>query len=342
MMFTGTLRRLQQPSISYRSISFLHRVSATNPAQQEGLDHAIHIVRQFDQVGYLPGRLLPEERMKIAYYATRSFWVETGLRFGTTAKVPANSTPAEHLDWWQNGIGAVFDSKDLEETDWNHPTLLLLQQLVRDGTPWRRESFEGIINGRKKDLDVKQYESLDDLKFHAEQSCGSLAQLVLESGSVLKEQSPSSFEAARLEGVCHGLTNALRTSIPVISTTGKLIVPADLTKKYGVRSPRYLLSALGQGDEECVAALQSAVKDIADFARDNLLQARNLREKILQEPGSDKALAVLLPGLASETFLNRLADHHFKLTDRQLRNVGALEHWSCAWRMIVAYYTRVY
>jgi phytoene/squalene synthetase len=189
---------------------------------------------------------------------------------------------------------------------------------------------------------VKQYDTLDDLLRHAGQSCGSLSQLVLESGQMQATDHPVSHEAARLVGIGHGLTNALRTSIPVISTTGKLIVPADLCVKYGVRSPRYLLSALGMGDEQCVRALQSAVQDIATAAREHLAAARGLRSEILLEISGTKAVSVLLPALASDAFLNRLEQKQYMLTDKDLRNVGSMEHAMCKVRMIAAYYQKSY
>lgn len=168
----------------------------------------------------------------------------------------------------------------------------------------------------------------------------SLSQMVLESGGVMRPS--AAHEAARLVGIGHGLTNALRTSIPVMSHTGRLIVPAELTQKYGVRSPRYLLSALGLGDEACLQALQNAVRDIATTAQEHLEQARELRETILSEPNGTKALPVLLPGLASEAFLRRLERSNHRLTDQNLRSVGAIEHSVCAARMILAYYQQKY
>lgn len=278
--------------------------------------------------------------MQAAYFAVRSFWVETGLRFGSTAAVPPNATPAQHLQWWQQGIDRLFE-KDTDSSQEvlrdeekyrdaaadasfaNHPTLRLLESLMEhQDVPWTKQHFDDLLKGRSKDLDVKQYDTLDELVRHAGQSCGSLAQLVLESGNMQATDHPVSHQAARLVGICHGLTNALRTSIPVISTTGKLIVPADLCTKYGVKSPRYLLSALGMGDEKCVRALQSAVEDISNTARRHLQEARDLRPAVLQEPNGKRAVSVLLPGLASETFLNRLEESHYQLTDRNLRQVS--------------------
>jgi phytoene/squalene synthetase len=340
----------QRHSIRLKTASASSSSSAA--ALQEDINHAIETVQDHDPAGYLPGRLLPENQMQTAYYAVRSFWVETGLRFGSTAAVPPNAAPAEHLQWWQQGIDHLFDDasdskeknvspaekKKIDAFD-NHPTLRLLRSLMQN-TDWTRTHFDDILKGRRKDLDVKQYDTLQDLILHAGQSCGSLSQLVLESGQILATDHPDSHEAARLVGIGHGLTNALRTSIPVISTTGKLIVPADLCVKYGVKSPRYLLSALGMGDELCVRALQSAVQDIATAAREHLAAARDLRTKILLEPSGTKAVSVLLPALASDAFLKRLEEHDYQLTDRNLRNVGRLEHAFCAGRMITAYYQK--
>jgi phytoene/squalene synthetase len=197
------------------------------------------------------------------------------------------------------------------------------------------------------DLELKQYPDMKALEDHAERSCGSLMQLILESDGVREEDYPVSHEAAKLLGKAHGLTNALRTSIPVMSTTGKLVIPQELCTKYGVRTPRYLLSALGQGDVECIQALRMAVQDISNRALDYLQQARDLRPKIQHEAGdattkSKDIMGVFLPGLASETFLKRLQHHNFDLTNRNLRNVSALEHARCSIRMIYASWSQQY
>ena len=193
--------------------------SSFRASSKSDLEYAIASVRDHDPSGYLPGRLLPEKQMQTAYYAVRNIWVETGLRFGSTAKVPPNASPAEHLEWWQKGIDLLFDAKggDSLPHEWNHPTLRLLKSLLDRDIPWRKEHFDEILDGRRKDLVIKQYQTLDELVHHAEESCGSLSELVLESGRIVCETNPAAHKAARLVGICHGLTNALRTSIPVLS-----------------------------------------------------------------------------------------------------------------------------
>jgi phytoene/squalene synthetase len=320
-------------------VSVLTKPHAPLPQQQKDLDHAVHLVKSHDPAGYFPGRLLPSAKMQLAYYAVRGFWVETGLRFGTTALVPPNSPPSAHLDWWTQGIETIYDSSNLPK-EWDHPTLRLLHSLLQQETDLSKCHFEDILKGRRRDLDLKQYPTLESLKEHAVLSCGSLGQLVLESGDIRQISHPSSHQAAKHIGMCHGLTNALRTSIPVISTTGKLVIPQELCVKYSVKSPRYLLSALGQGDAECVKALQSAVRDIAMEAREELTKARSLRQTV--ETEDPEALAVLLPGFASETFLNRLEQFGYDLTDPDLRRVSWIEHAKCSMNMMVAAYQKRY
>ncbi len=316
------------------------------------------MVQAHDPAGYWPGRLLPTSRMQLTYYTVRSFWIETGLRFGTTAKVAPNSTPAQHLDWWQDGIEELYkhetssqptttnkeNATDTSESALeDHPTFRLLNNLMyEENIQLSKEHFARILQSRRNDLDVTQYATLKSLEDHAEMSCGSLAQLVLEAGGSNVSTLGVAREATRLVGVCHGLTNALRTSIPVMSTTGKLIIPQDLCLKYGVKSPRFLLTALALGDEDCRHALQEAVRDIHHSAIDHLQQARQLRQEILNSPHGETAVAVLIPGVASEVFLNRLEQSNYDLTNRSLRHVGVWEHALCRARMTYAYYQRSY
>jgi phytoene/squalene synthetase len=233
--------------------------------------------------------------------------------------------------------------------DFQHPTLLLLRDLrTRYKLPWNKSHFDNVLLGRRQDLDLKQYETLHDMHQQAEISCGSLIHLVLESAHFTNATNPKAHEAARLVGVAHGLTNALRKSIPILSTTGKLVIPAELTEKYDIQSPRYLLSALAMGDEECHAKLQKAVAEICNSANNHLMQARALQNDVLtgekNEGNRNGRLAthILLPGIASETFLQRLYEHRYDLTHRQLRHVGVLEHAKCAGRILKSYLQSTY
>jgi len=307
--FSTIFSLLKKPSISLPSSS----TTTTSIQQLESdLDHSAHMVKNHDPAGFLPGKLLPTNEMQITYYAVRSFWVETGLRFGTTAMVPPNSTPSEHLDWWGEQLDTIYNNRKVEV---EHPTMRLLSHLVQQHDLTKCH-FEDILKGRNKDLQIKQYETLTDLKEHAIWSCGSLSQLILESDGLYQHSNaPLAHKAAKLVGTCHGLTNALRTSIPVVSITGKLIIPHDLCIKYDVKNPRYLLSALGQGDAKCIAAMQNAVHDICNTARDHLQKARELQFELpielsaaerQQKSSSASPIAVLLPALASEAWLDRL------------------------------------
>lgn len=341
------------------------------------LEYCKTTVQQYDPAATLPGRLLAYHKLKdlyaksssnrgqdpsttslsssavvlsTAYFAIRAFWVETGLRFGSTAAVSPNATPIEHLEWWKNGIHqVVFDNVltppqlKMSNSYHHHPVLQLLRHLKQKyKLPWSQYHFDQVLEGRRRDLDVKQYDTLAELIRHAQQSCGNLSQLILQSANILPDTHPAAHQAAGLTGICHGLSNALRHSIPTLSTTGKLIVPADLTVKYGVQSPRYLMSALSMGgDTQCQQAMQNCVRDICHSALDHLQQARELRPQIIleqqQNSASASATACLLPVLASESFLQRLEQYDFQLTDRDLRNTGLWQQSRETASMITAF-----
>lgn len=354
----GNLLSTQRPkSVSLRRTSSgMHfanhlwirsRPLSTRPlltAVNEGwlLNQAMATVKQYDPVSFLPGYLLSDQKMRLSYFALRAFWIETGLRFGSTAFVAPNSTPAQHIQWWCDGIRVTLFPFSLSSNEaepfQNHPILqllLLLQEKYQ--VQWTQSHFDAVLNGRLSDLDVQQYTTINDLMHHAEQSCGSLTKLLLESGQMYEITNPQAYEAARLVGIGHGLSNALRQSVAVLSTAGKLIVPADLTLKYNVRSPRYLLSALSSGDETCEYALQQCVHDIVEVASNHIQQARALRPEVLLEPKGHSAAACLLSSIPAEFFLKRLRTFQYKLTDRNLRSIGIAEQLQCATQIVLAY-----
>jgi phytoene/squalene synthetase len=325
------------------------------------VNQAMTTVKQYDPGTYLPAYLLLSDANKVrtSYFAVRAFWIETGLRFGSTAYVTPNSTPSQHIEWWQNAIhhtlyppatvalgdtsATIMEKETLRSLE-NHPLLQLLKLLKEKySIRWSQEHFDHVLNGRFKDLDVRQYETMQDLVHHAEQSCGSLTKLVLQSSNIDEITHPNAYRAATLVGISHGLCNALRQSVAVLSTAGKLIIPAELTTKYHVKSPRYLLSALGMGDERCEQALQLCVQDIVECAQRHLDEARTLRDAIMQEPhGTATIQCLLLSTISTELFLQRLRQYQYKLTDRNLRYTNVLDQSIGAMKILSTYYQSKY
>jgi phytoene/squalene synthetase len=346
-----------------------------NGGVEKDLGRAIQLVQKYDPVGYLPG-LLVTDKAKIGYFAgkfivaagtyyyhhfrfsthvikytlVRAFWIDSGLRFvEENAKNEITASKQiegvgekgiaipddERLEKWRNGINSLFDGRSNE---WEHDPTLRLLKIVLEEHRLSKTHFENILKGREIDVNSTQYETIDCLKNHVELSCGSLLNLVLECASITHEDEENEviFNAAKHIGIAHGLTNALRLSIPKASSTGKVIIPQDLCEKHNIRSPRYLLNALGMGDEQCKRNLQGAVKEIVSITHDHLSKARIYHDEIIHHPRGKYALSTFLPALASETFLNRLENHQFDLTNRKLRDVGMMEHVSCTYRILIA------
>jgi len=250
--------------------------------------------------------------------------------------------PEERIEYWKEGIESLYEHDiSYHYTEEEEPILRLLSYIMRNHNPLSREYFDRIILEREADVGRKQFQDMQTLVNHADMSCGSLMHLVLEGAGILKHDDtiPDEKErclireTARDIGITHGLTNALRLSVPTLSNTGLVVIPQDLCEKYGVKSPRYLLSALGMGDEECKQHLQDAIRDIVFLARCHLESARHKRDEILDTtPDVDvatKVFSAFLPVVSSEVFLNRLEKHQYDLTDRNLRNVGFGEHLNC-------------
>ncbi len=293
----------------------------------------------------------------LSYQIVRSFWIDSGLRFVGNAQSDNDITASrqisgigdkgikipdeERLQKWNNGIKSLFDD---DSDRWQNDATLRLLRHVMEKHSLSKHHFERILLGRQIDVDMKHYPTLDSLVDHVEMSCGSLLYLVLECANIYQSdlENEAIFKAAKHIGITHGLSNALRLSIPKASSTGKVIIPQDLCEKYNIKSPRYLLSALGMGDEECRRELQRAVEDIVALSRDHLNSARMIRDEILLHPRGGDALSTFIPALASETFMKRLERHHFDLTDRQLRSVGIVEHLACTQRMLSASFRKTY
>lgn len=363
----GDIARTCIPGTTGSSCRFVTNSKSQAPHQRNDeswlVRQAIATVKQYDPGAYIPGYLLLSDSKKVrtSYFAIRAFWIETGLRYGSTAYVTPNATPSQHIHWWQDAIhhtlhrpvtigstGTEDDPTSMEAETLrsfeNHPLLqllLLLQEKYE--IRWTQEHFDHVLNGRFKDLDVRQYETMQDLIHHAEQSCGSLTKLVLQSSNIDETNDPNAYRAATLVGISHGLCNALRQSVAVLSTAGKLIIPAELTTKYHVKSPRYLLSALGMGDEQCERALQSCVQEIVQCAQQHLNEARALRDDILQEPNGKVTIqCLLLSTISTELFLHRLQQYHYKLTDRNLRYTNVVDQTIGAMKILSAYYQSKY
>ena len=283
-------------------------------------------------------------------FQVRAFWVESGLRFdvdlahassinqvvgiGQNARVLSD---AERVQNWRDEIQILY-----QDSDSSNPAIRLLQKVL-ERRSLSEKYFEKILLARELDIDRKQYPTMESLIDHVEMSCGSLFHLLLQSGGIdQSDKSSATHQTVHDIGIAHGLANALRTSIPVVSSTGKIIVPYDLCQKYGVRSPRYLLSALAMGDEECREHLQNAVGEITNIARGHIVKARSRRSDILKQSNGEQIISTFLPVTASEVFLDRLEDHNFDLTDRNLRSVGLFEHLTCGGKQAIGLYRKTY
>merc|ERR1712232_698125 len=103
------------------------------------------------------------------------------------------------------------------------------------------------------------------------------------------------YETAHDISIATGIASTLRKSI-TLASMGKIVIPVDLCKKYGVQNPRYLLSFLGQGDN-CQEALRNAVHDMVTKSLAHLDNARSRRDTVLQSSDGLTAVKCFLPAI---------------------------------------------
>lgn len=256
----------------------------------------------------------------------------------------------------------------------SHPTLRLLKILYCTPsslnennilhTQQSRDILQSLLSARIHDLELTQYPTMQNLINRCHDSCSGLSSLVLECTGLhittTNYAHQPAHQAARHFGVTHGIANALRMAIvsassivtsnknikkvegsynPVnTNTAGRIVLPQDLCEKYSLLRPRYVLSALATGDEDCKRKLKLVVKDMVDVARKEMA----LGEEQINEMGrlstNDKkarlAKEVFLPVIASTTFLDRLEQRDYDLTDRGLRNASVTERFVCSLTMM--------
>ncbi|KAL7463295.1 hypothetical protein ACHAXS_003668 [Conticribra weissflogii] len=274
----------------------------------------------------------------------------------------------------------MADDSDGRDTDglWtSHPTLRLLKILYCTPsslgeknilhTQKSRDTLQSLLSARIQDLELRQYPTMQSLIDRCHDSCSGLSSLVLEcTGLPINTTNYAhqpAYRAALHFGVTHGIANALRMAIVTASTivtsnasitsaagsyntvntksAGRIVLPQDLCDKYSLSRPRYVLSALAIGDEDCKRKLKLVVKDMVGIARKEMALGKQQMDVMGKLSANDdkKRLAkeVFLPVIASTTFLDRLEQSDYDLTDRGLRNASPVERLVCSLTMMRAW-----
>jgi NADH dehydrogenase [ubiquinone] 1 alpha subcomplex assembly factor 6 len=193
------------------------------------------------------------------------------------------------FQWWRDALDAIAAGRPAPA----HPVAQSLQ------AAWRRfeharERLDAAIDARERELDRAAPDTLPALEQHlAATSAGP----VLTALDLLGVHDPTAREAGHRVGLAIGLTDLL-CEIDV-DRERVLFLPGDQLRRHGI-APTAVQEATSP------TAFAPAIRELADYAREHLRQARRSRRRV-----PSRALPALLPGV--------LVSHQL----RCLRSLGA-------------------
>jgi NADH dehydrogenase [ubiquinone] 1 alpha subcomplex assembly factor 6 len=275
-----------------------------------------------------------------SYFALRAFNVELASvkdghnlrkQRGTAANVAGAADSSLlalqfRMQWWRNAIAQIYNDEEqslpsspgssigtpswtqlqqnLSTSCWNSPVVRALDR-ANAQVGFTRRFLERIIDARDIDLEMTQYESMNQMIEYAEDTVGSLLFLTLETMNIRERDADM---VAALAGKGIGLTTALRATPQRLWHGGELPIPKEV---FSPDFPFALLLAQSNFDsqdhphtmlnEEEKQMLRDAVYSVASVAMQNLIEARNLQRQV---PFSGRSC--LLPMIPSLKFLERL------------------------------------
>lgn len=331
---------------SARSLS-----SSGNGGRDAKSDHnfCVDLVKTRDKDGYLCG-LLQSHEMKEAYFALRAFNVElasvkdnSNLSSATSSADGSSSSSATmeyfsdpnvnslagegllrattlKVNWWRTAIADLYNGeKDiLNPAALHHPVVRSLGEANKK-YGFTKRYLEKMIDARETEMQIDQFDSLQDLIHYGEDTSACLNSLILEcytSTSKDEDWLDTADDAAYHIGIAQTIVTSLK-STPYLAMKRSLSIPSDLMKKYSIPStvlltPDKYVEQTESGSERYteefqnvyLPALQNAVREMAFVAKSHFDVARDLQGKIKDSRARVNAIAY--PAVGVDLYLNKL------------------------------------
>jgi NADH dehydrogenase [ubiquinone] 1 alpha subcomplex assembly factor 6 len=132
--------------------------------------------------------------------------------------------------------------------------------------------------------------TVESLTSHAESTSSSLLYLLL---SLLSLSSSTLSHAASHVGVAQTFATLLR-GLPFHASKGRMVIPAEITARHGVKQEEVFRVARG------ARGIEDAVYEFATIANDHMVTAREMLKDEGRIPGN--AMPVFLSGVGSPQF----------------------------------------
>jgi NADH dehydrogenase [ubiquinone] 1 alpha subcomplex assembly factor 6 len=274
--------------------------SMSDPSLAAGL-------RQHDRDRYQTALFAPAERRN-ALFALYAFNYEVA-RIRESVREPMLGLI--RLQWWRDALDEIYAGKPVRR---HEVTVPLADAIAAHGLS--KAPFAALLDARAQDMEEAPPESLTALESYAGATSGSLMQLALE---VLGVRDAKAMAAGRSIGIAYALAGLLAAA-PFHAQRRRLYLPAALTAHHGVDLERSLFALKPS------PALAAATREIADWARRHLDEARQQRRGIPRA-----AMPALLQAVLVERRLRQLhaANHNF--FDPRLSGEDTLQSLRLSW-----------
>ncbi|CAB9510376.1 complex I, assembly factor 6 [Seminavis robusta] len=299
------------------------------------LDHnyCVDLVRDRDREGYLCGLLMPK-KVQQEYFALLAFNVELASVKQGSARLRGgadNSTLAVQLKFqrWKDLLDAVYTgSSTLEQAATSlssfaaDPVAASLARAIHDKELTRR-FLERLIEAREADVDVVQWNTMQEVTRYAEESVSSRLYLTLECLGIRNDDADI---VASHAGVGMGVLVNLRAA-PVRVVMGEIPIPVELLP---ATFPYSILQDLADYPEETTwpderdkLDWDEAVQQMAMLASGHLIKAQSLQGQI---PKAGRSC--LLPMVPALHYLSKLESDpiNYNVFHPQLRGVD-VDRW---------------
>ncbi|KAI0770297.1 isoprenoid synthase domain-containing protein [Fomes fomentarius] len=304
-----------------RPYAFTRTLATVSSSSESGVadpgTYCRDYVQKRDYESYLIGSFYPRE-LQPAFFALRAFYVE----LASVQDTVSNSMIGKmRMQFWRDAIKSIADGRPPQ-----HPIALALHDASRRAD-LPAYHLRRIIDARDAELHSPTHLTVESLTAHAESTTSTFLYLLL---SMLNLSSSSTFShAASHLGVAQCIHVFLR-AFPYHVSKGRLVVPAELAAKHGVRQEDVFRRG---GNAE---GISDAVFEFATVANDNLLTAREMFKKNGEGGGNvpRRAMPVFLYGLPTRDYLGRLEAVDFDAFHPSLQ----VRDWKLPWRIWRGYF----
>ncbi|MEP3047306.1 MAG: phytoene/squalene synthase family protein [Roseibium sp.] len=269
-------------------------------------DHAVDIVRQYDQDRYLSALLAPDAH-RSALLALYAFNAE----IARIREVVSEPLPGEvRLQWWRD----LLEGTEHGASAANPVANALLQTIETYNLP--KAGLVSMIGARIFDLYNDPMPSMNDLEGYAGETVSGLFQLVcyvLANG-----EEPETATAAGHAGVAYCLTGLMR-ALPWHASRHQMYLPKDVLARHNVDTEKVFKG-------ETTPELKAALKELRDHVRHHLARVKQVSGDV-----PNACYSAFLPLALVEPYLKKLETTEFDPL-KQVAEVSQLRRQWILWR----------